>query len=273
MLEAIAEAESTGFAEQQARALNNLGGFGLAPPHHAFADTYLPQAIEFRSAQRGSVAHQRPGLRRAQRPGPGSLGGSGRFRRVSPARSTRVTLAAPRSAHRARARACTAWRSGGDDALDEAERVGVPAEDLGAQLDLASARAEVAWLEQRAGDLDERPRVCLRALAAAELRPVAREYRSRACSPVSRSRPRSMPPAPMRSRSPAGGRTRPPSGALRLPLRGCAGADRDERRGARSGRRSRPCRSSGLCPPRGMPPADCVPSASGGHAGAAEGDT
>ena len=50
MLEAIAEAETTGFTEQHARALNNLGGFGLAPPHHALADTYLPRAIEFCAA-------------------------------------------------------------------------------------------------------------------------------------------------------------------------------------------------------------------------------
>ena len=57
MLEAIAEAESTGFTEQHARALNNLGGFGLAPPHHAFADTYLPQAIEFCAAHNEDLWH------------------------------------------------------------------------------------------------------------------------------------------------------------------------------------------------------------------------
>ena len=47
LLEAIAEAGSCGFTEQHARALNNLGGFGLDAPHQAFAETYLPEAIEF----------------------------------------------------------------------------------------------------------------------------------------------------------------------------------------------------------------------------------
>jgi DNA-binding CsgD family transcriptional regulator len=42
---------------------------------------------------------------------------------------------------------------GAGAALDEAKRVGVPAEDVGAQLDFAGAGAEVAWLEQRIGDL------------------------------------------------------------------------------------------------------------------------
>ena len=57
MLEAIAEAESTGFTEQHARALNNLGGFGLSPRHHAIADTYLPQAIEFCAAHNEDLWH------------------------------------------------------------------------------------------------------------------------------------------------------------------------------------------------------------------------
>ena len=166
MLEAIAEAESTGFTEQHARALNNLGGFGLAPPHHAFADTYLPQAIEFCAAHNEDLWHINA-LAYAAR------NALDRGRWAEAADFAECLLQDPRESpwphHEAlivlalvRARR---GDPGADDALDEAERVGVPAEDLGAQLDLASARAEVAWLEQRAGDLDAATEGVLRALS------------------------------------------------------------------------------------------------------------
>jgi DNA-binding CsgD family transcriptional regulator len=154
MLEAIAEAESTGFTEQHARALNNLGGFGLAPPHHAFADTYLPQAIEFCAAHNEDLWHINA-LAYAAR------NALDRGRWAEAADFAERLLQDPRESpwphHEALVVLALVRARRGDPgagaALDDAEGVGVPADDLGAQLDLAGARAEVAWLEQRSGDL------------------------------------------------------------------------------------------------------------------------
>ena len=44
---------------------------------------------------------------------------------------------------------------GADAALDDAAAVGVPPDDVGVHVDLAAARAEVAWLEQRPDAVDE----------------------------------------------------------------------------------------------------------------------
>ena len=274
MLEAIAEAESTGFTEQHARALNNLGGFGLAPPHHAFADTYLPQAIEFCAAHNEDLWHINA-LAYAAR------NALDRGRWAEAADFAERLLQDPRESpwphHEALVVLALVRARRGDpgagDALDEAEGVGVPADDLGAQLDLAARAPRSPGSNSAPAISTQRPRVRLRALAAAELRPVARASRSGVCSPVSRSRSSSSHRRPCaRARRQVGGRGCR-VGALRLSLRGRAGADRDERRGlAPAGAHDAAgARGSARCAARHAP-TPC-PRGQGGHARAAEGDT
>ncbi len=164
MLEAIAEAESTGFTEQQARALNNLGGFGLAPPHHAIAETFLPQAIEFCSAHNEDLWHINA-LALAAR------NALDRGRWAEAADYADRLLQDPRESpwphHEALVvRALVRARRGDPGAvaaLDDAAAVGVPPEDVDVHVDLAVARGEVAWLEQRPAEVDEATAVPLAA--------------------------------------------------------------------------------------------------------------
>jgi DNA-binding CsgD family transcriptional regulator/tetratricopeptide (TPR) repeat protein len=156
MVEAIAEAEAIGFTEQHARALNNLGGFGLAPPHHALADTYLPQAIEFCAAHNEDLWHINAlayAARNALDRGRWSEAADFAERllhdpRESPAphHEALVVLALVRARR---------GDPGAGAALDEAAAVGVPPEEVDVHVDLAAARAEVAWLEQRPAVVDE----------------------------------------------------------------------------------------------------------------------
>ena len=163
MLEAIAEAESTGFTEQHARALNNLGGFGLAPPHHALAETYLPQAIEF------CVAHNED-LWRINALALAARNALDRGRWTEAADFADRLLQDPRESpwphHEALVVLALVRARRGDPgagaALDEAAAVGVPPDDVDVHLDLAAARAEVAWLEQRPADVDEATAVAAR---------------------------------------------------------------------------------------------------------------
>ena len=114
------------------------------------------------------MAHQRPGVRRAQRPRPGSLGRGGRLRRAS-ARRTRAS----RRGRTTRRSSCS--RSSGHAAAirERTLRSTTPRPSAcrpttsACTLDLAAARAEVAWLEQRPAHRrrSDRARCSRRALA------------------------------------------------------------------------------------------------------------
>jgi DNA-binding CsgD family transcriptional regulator len=154
LLEAYEEAEAGGFTEQQARALNNLGGFGLDAPHHAFADEYLPVAIDF------CITHNED-LWRINALAYAARNALARGRWTEAVDYADRILQDPRESpwphHEALiVRALVRARRGDPGArtdLDEAAAIGVPADDVATHLDLSVARAEVAWLEQRLDDV------------------------------------------------------------------------------------------------------------------------
>ena len=154
MFEAIAEAESsgvhgaTGPSAQQPRRLRARAS------HHAMADEYIPQAIEFcwpttRISGTSTRSPTRPGTRStaAVSRGRRHAGRSSRTRANRPGLIMRRSSCSPSSARAA--------VIPGPKPRSPRRAVGVPADDVDVHMDLAVARAEVAWLERRPNELDE----------------------------------------------------------------------------------------------------------------------
>ena len=149
--QAMAEGREAGYTEQVARALNNLG----AAQDPVLADLYLPQALEY------CVANSED-LWRINVLAIAARNALDRGRWTEAADFAERLLHDPRESpwphHEALVVLALVRARRGDPgagaALDEAAGVRVPADDLGAHLELAAARAEVAWLEQRTGDVE-----------------------------------------------------------------------------------------------------------------------
>ena len=147
---AIEEARGAGFTEQVARGLNSLAAYAATAPHVELADTYVPQAIEY------CVEHNED-LWRINALAIAARNALDRGRWTEAADFADRLLQDPRESpwphHEAlvvlglvRARR---GDPGATAALDLAAAVGVPADEVDVHVDLAAARAEVAWLEQR----------------------------------------------------------------------------------------------------------------------------
>jgi len=154
MQQALAEALAAGFSEQAARALNNLGAFGAIKPDLELADTYIPRALEF------CLAHNED-LWRINILAIASRNALDRGRWTEASDFAEQLLQDPRESpwphHDALIVLALVRARRGDPgavaALDEAGAVDVPPEEIHAYVDLAAARAEVAWLEQRFDDV------------------------------------------------------------------------------------------------------------------------
>jgi DNA-binding CsgD family transcriptional regulator len=151
MHDAIAEARSAGHPEQVARALNSLGWFGVHAPAPEFADTYLPQALEY------CTAHSED-LWRINALALAARNALDRGRWTDAADLAARLLQDPRESpwphHEALVVLALVRARRGDPgasaALDEAQAVGVPPDEVDVHLDFAAARAEVAWIEHHA---------------------------------------------------------------------------------------------------------------------------
>ena len=152
---AYAKACTAGHPEKAARALNNLGAFGVYGPEPALAER-LPQALEFCLANNQDLwrinvlaVATRNALDRGRWTEAGDL--------------ARTLLEDPRESpwphHEALLVLALVRARRGDpgatEALEQATAVGVPPDEVGAHLDVAAAHAEVAWLEQRLEEVDE----------------------------------------------------------------------------------------------------------------------
>jgi predicted ATPase/DNA-binding CsgD family transcriptional regulator len=152
---AVALGRKWGNAEQVARALNNLGGFGAERHNHEIANTYLAAALEY------CIDHDLDLWRinvlaliaRSQLD-------QGRW--TEAADTATLLLQDPRDSpwphHEALLVLGLVRGRRGDpgarDAVDEACAVGVPADEFNAIVDLAAAAAEIAWLERRPNDVE-----------------------------------------------------------------------------------------------------------------------
>jgi DNA-binding CsgD family transcriptional regulator len=141
--------------EQAARALNNLGGFGAAVHDHDLANQFLPAALEY------CVDHTLDlwrinVLALMSR----SLLDQGRWTEAADAATW--LLEDPRESpwpqHEALLVLALVRARRGDpgarDALDATEKVGLSPEETFALIDLAAARAELAWLAMRPDEVD-----------------------------------------------------------------------------------------------------------------------
>jgi len=153
--QAVEEGRAAGYSEQVARALNNLGAHGATAPDPELADLYLPRALEYCLANSED-------LWRINVLAVAARNALDRGRWTEAADFAEQLLQDPRESpwphHEAlivlalvRARR---GDPGADAALDEATAVQVPPDDSEVHLDLAAARAEVAWLEQRPDDVE-----------------------------------------------------------------------------------------------------------------------
>ena len=162
---AAAECHARGLKQQAARALNNLGAFGVIHPDHRLANEFLPVALEY------CVAHNLDLWRinvlalltRSQLD-------QGRW--TEAAESATELLRDPRESpwpHLEALLVLALVRArrgdpGAREAIDAALDVPISPEEVGAVVDLAAARAEIAWI---ARDPEEVDRVTLPVLEAA----------------------------------------------------------------------------------------------------------
>jgi DNA-binding CsgD family transcriptional regulator/tetratricopeptide (TPR) repeat protein len=156
LLERVAaECREQGLVEQTAHALNNLGAIGALRHDHALADTFLPEALEY-CVQRNLDLWRINVLAYLAR----SQLDQGRWTQA--AESATELLRDPRESPWPQ---CEALRvlalvrarrgdPGAHEALDTAMKVGLSPEETFAVVALATARAEVAWLERRPDDVD-----------------------------------------------------------------------------------------------------------------------
>jgi DNA-binding CsgD family transcriptional regulator/tetratricopeptide (TPR) repeat protein len=155
LVEAAAECSAAGLKLQTARALNTLGGFGAGRHDHELANEFLPAAFEY------CVEHNLDLWRinvlallaRSQLD-------QGRW--TEAAESARLLLEDPRESpwpqHEALVVLALVRMRRGDpgarEALRAADEVGVSPEEFFAVVDLAAARAELAWLEGHFEEVD-----------------------------------------------------------------------------------------------------------------------
>jgi DNA-binding CsgD family transcriptional regulator/tetratricopeptide (TPR) repeat protein len=152
---AVTLARRRGITEQVARALNNLGAFGAGRRDHELANTYLGAALDYCVEQNLDLwrINVLALLARSQ---------LDQARWGDAAASATLLLQDPRDSpwpHHEALLVLALVRArigdpGARNAVDQARAVGVPADELGAIVDLAAAAAEVAWLEGRPGDVD-----------------------------------------------------------------------------------------------------------------------
>ena len=153
--EAAAECAEAGLKEQAARALNNLGGYGALVHDHGLANEFLPAALEY------CVDHTLDlwrinVLALLSR----SLLDQGRWTEATDA--ARWLLEDPRESpwpqHEALVVLALVRARRGDpdalEALDATANVGLSPEERLALVDLAAARAELAWLASRPDEVD-----------------------------------------------------------------------------------------------------------------------
>jgi DNA-binding NarL/FixJ family response regulator len=152
--QAVAEGRAAGYSEQVARALNNLGAYGATAPDPELADAYLPQALEY-------CVSNSEDLWRINVLAVAARNALDRGRWTDAADFAEQLLQDPRESpwphHEALIVLALVRARRGDPgataALDEAAAVGVPPDEEDVHVDLAAARAEVAWLEQRPEDV------------------------------------------------------------------------------------------------------------------------
>jgi DNA-binding CsgD family transcriptional regulator len=157
MLERVAaQCRERGQVEQTANALNNLGALGAIHRDHTLANTFLPVALQYCVAHNldlwriNVVAH----VARSQL-------NQGRWTEAADAAT--AILDDPRESPWPHLEALLVLAlvrgrrgdPGAREALDDAVAVGISPEEVSAVVDLAAARAEIAWLEQRPDDVDQ----------------------------------------------------------------------------------------------------------------------
>lgn len=156
LLEAAAtDCRTQGLKLQTARALNNLGALGVRRHDHALANRFLPAAFEYCAEHNLDLwrINVLALLARSQLD-------QGRW--AEAAESALLLLHDPRESPWPHAEALVVLglvraRRGDPDArnaLDAVDAVGVSPEEFFAVVDLAAARAEVAWLEGRVGEVE-----------------------------------------------------------------------------------------------------------------------
>jgi DNA-binding CsgD family transcriptional regulator/tetratricopeptide (TPR) repeat protein len=140
---------------QTARALNNLGAWGVITHDHALADTFLTEALEhctqytldlWRINVLAFVARNHLN--------------QGRW--TEAAESATQVLRDPRESPWPHVEALLVLAlvrarrgdPGADEATRDALEVGLSPEEVGAVVDLAAARAEIAWIERRPAEVD-----------------------------------------------------------------------------------------------------------------------
>jgi DNA-binding CsgD family transcriptional regulator/tetratricopeptide (TPR) repeat protein len=155
LLRAAAEGRAEGRPQQAARALNNLGGYGASACRHEIANAYLPAALEYCTEQNLDLWRINVLALCAR-----SALNQGRW--AEAAEHAERLLHDPRESpwpHLEALLVLALVRSRRGDpeaeaAIDAAIALDIPADERDAIVDLAAARAEVAWLEGRAEDID-----------------------------------------------------------------------------------------------------------------------
>ena len=166
--EAAVDCRALGLKQQAARALNNLGAISVYRHDHALANEFLPTALEY------CVIHNLD-LWRINVLALSAASELDQGRWTEAAESAAELLRDPRESPWPQ---LEAWRvlalirtrrgdPGARDALAAGSDVGLSSEDTSALVELAAARAEVAWLD---GRLDEVARVTTAELEAARRR-------------------------------------------------------------------------------------------------------
>ena len=154
LVDTAAECRAAGLRQQTARALNNLGAFGAARRDHALANEFLPAALEY------CMEHNLD-LWRINVLALVARSDLDQGRWAEAADAATELLRDPRESPWPHFEALLVLAlvrgrrgdPGAREALREAAAVGVSPEEAGAAVDLAAARAEIAWLEQRPRDI------------------------------------------------------------------------------------------------------------------------
>ena len=174
--EAALDCRERGPREQAARALNNLGGLGVASYDHGLANEFLPAALEYCTEHNLDLWRINVLALLAR-----SYLDQGRWTEAADAAS--LLLDDPRESPWPHYEALVVLAlirtrrgdPGARDALDAAADVGVSPEETGAVVDLAAARAELAWLARKPEEVDRQTSAELeRALARSSTGDVAR---------------------------------------------------------------------------------------------------
>lgn len=151
----VAECRAQGLVEHAAHALNNLGAVGVMRYDHALADTFLPEAFEY-------CAEHNLDLWRINVLAYTARGHLNQGRWAEAEKTAALLLQDPRESpwpHLEALLVLALVRARRGDprareALDDAAAVGVSPEEVSANVDLAAAHAEVAFLERLVNEVD-----------------------------------------------------------------------------------------------------------------------